>query len=565
MAQTIIGLDIGHYSVKAVRLEGGYRGFTILGFDEEILEAVHVDAGAIAHGDTDEVTPEQLEDAVHDAEDAALHTALLALRERGSLDGDVVVVAMPPDLVLSATMPFPFVESRALNAVIPLNFEERIPVPVNELVLDHFVVGQSAAEPGQFDVTVVAVKQEDLRVFLDIWQTGGVDPHQVVMGDASMAHLANHLLEDLSEPFALVDIGHKFTRVACLEPREDAAHSVGYLRSFQTGGHDVTLRLVEAFECTYEQAEHYKHTRGQLAMGTITMGAAAVKASDAMKRGLEPLLRELRRTLRAHASVRRAPVERIYLCGGGSRLRSLCDFMSEELGVPVEILPVAGEEFVGVDMADGAGALYAQGLALGLRDGLPSEKRLPLNFRQGRFEHEHARSWVREKMIGIVALGLCLLCALSSVLGTHYFEVTKRHDAAKVAMEMASKRLFGEKVTDASKIRKKLKGTGESASLVPSRSAYNHYYEVYSRIPSGLELRFYDLEVDLFRQIIKVNAETDSAASVDRFVESLEGNECFKGQVQKGATKSSGELVSFDLTINPKCPEQRAAESAKKK
>jgi hypothetical protein len=246
-------------------------------------------------------------------------------------------------------------------------------------------------------------------------------------------------------------------------------------------------------------------------------------------------------------------------------LGNLASYLADELGIPVEALPVAGEALAGLALEEGRGSVLALGLGLALREGLPPGERLPLNFRQGRFEHAEYRSWIREKILGIVALAACLVCALGGWLGSYYVEVAQRHDAAQAAMQSASKALFGEVVNDPGKIRKKLSGGGDATSLVPSRSAYDHYYQVYSRIPEGVELRFYDLEVDLFRQIIKVNAETDSAASVDQFVESLERDECFKGQVKKGATKSSGELVSFDLTISPKCSAQRLADANKKK
>jgi type IV pilus assembly protein PilM len=564
VAQTIIGLDIGNYSVKALRLEGGYRTFTVLGYDEEILDTVHVDIGAVTDGEG-EVTEAELEDAIHDAEDAALHAALTQLRERGSLDGDHFVVAIPPDLVLAATMAFPFTESKALSAVIPLNFEERIPVSVEELILDHFVVGPSASTPGQHDVTVVAVKYDDLSVFLDLWRASDVDPHHVVMGDAAMANLANYLLEDLTEPFAIIDMGHRFTRVGCFEPREEQPHGVGYVRSFQNGGHEVTQSLMRTFDCTYQQAEHYKHTRGKVAVDTITMGAAAVKASDAMKRGLDASVRELRRTFQAHATNRRNPVTRVFLCGGASQLGNLAPYLAAELGVPAEALPMASEELAAVEREAGSDAVMAQALALGLRDALPVEKRLPINFRTGRFRHQQAQSWVRERAVGVIVLAALFLCALGSVIGTHYMAVSERHDAAKAAMEKGSVQLFGEKVSDVAAVKKRLAGDDGGASLLPTRSAYDHYYAVYSLVPSGLELRFLDVEVDLFRQIIKVTAETDSAASVDAFVDKLQEDDCFKGQVQKGATNAIGEQVKFDLTINPKCADQRKAETKGKK
>jgi Tfp pilus assembly PilM family ATPase/cell division protein FtsB len=569
MSQIIVGLDIGHYSIKALRLRASYKGFEVLSFDEEVLDSVTA-APTLASPDeqdrdtTQGPSEQDLEDALHAAQDEALHTALVELRRRGALDGALTAVALPPDLVLSSRLRFPFTDDKQLNAVIPSDFEERCPVDIQQLILRHTLVGPSPVAEGLNDVLVAAVKSSDLDVFLDLWRAGGVDPHFVEMGDAAMLRLAPYLLRELREPFALVDIGHRFTRVICVEPLDDQRWAPGYIRSFQAGGQDVTRALAELLDCSSEDAEHFKHRRGFISVATLAHGVEEVKVSDAIKRASSPLVRELRRTFQAHLDERRKPVTQALVCGGGARLRGLLPFLHEELGLPFEPLPVAGDELAA--LPDAPRELMAQALALALREAPLPGPRLDLNFRVGRFEHKGARGWFQERVAGLIVIAALLLCALGALFGTRYFAASQQYDASKEALEATTERLFGEKTTSDKKVRDLLGGTQDDTSLLPKRNAYDFFFEVYSRSPADVKIEIADLDVDIFRQLIKVQAWTDSAGNVDSYVESLEQFPCFKGQVQKGSTNAVGDKVKFDLTIAPECPENKKPDkNAKKK
>jgi general secretion pathway protein L len=550
--QTILGLDIGHYSVKALRLRVTHRGFEALGFDEEIRDTV-----SALPEQQEGVSEAELRDALHEAEDEALTTALLELRGRGALEADRVCVSMPPDLVLSSRFSFPFSDPRQIQAVAPAEFEEVAPLPVSELLLRHHMVGPSVKQVGENDVLIAGVKQDDLSVFLDLWRSAQVDPHFVVMGDAVMLRLAPYLLKELTEPFAVVDLGHRFTRVVCVEP-DGGQWRLGYARSFQFGGQDLTRALAEVLRCSAHEAEEFKHKRGFVSAATLVMGMDDLKVSDTLKKAMEPLKRELRRTFQAHMQERRNPVTRLFLCGGTSRLRGLPAYLSDYLGVSVEPLPIAGAELSTLNLA--GAEVMAQALALALREAPSPGPQVDLNFRTGRFEHKGSKGWFREQAVGMFVLGALFLCALGSLFGTRYYAVTQQHAASQEALERTTQRLFGQKVTSEKKIRDLMGGSTDDGGLLPRRSAYDYFYEVYSRPAQGTKLELTSVDVDLFRQLIKIQATTDSAANVDPYVESLGGFECFKGQIQKGNTNATGEVVKFDLTIAPECPDAKKAD-----
>ncbi len=560
MSQTVIGLDIGHYSVKALRLSISYRGFSVLGYDEEILDTVlalpEAFDGAEAEPDDDLISDAALEDAMHDAEDAALHAALGELAARGSLDGDAIAVAFPPDLILTGRLSFPFNDPRQLEPIVPIEFEELVPVPMSELLVAHHLVGPSTTQPGFHDVLVTAIKREDLEVFLELWRDGGVDPNQVVMGDASLLNLASTLLPELEEPYAIVDIGHRFTRVACIEPSIQEGKPtprLGYVRSFQFGGHDLTSALKDALDMGYAEAERFKHHQGQLAINTAIVGVDDVRASDAMKRSLRALTRELRRTFQAHVAERRVAINRIFLCGGTANLRNLAPHLEEEIGVDVELLPIAAQELAGLTLPPGKAQTIAQSLSLGLREALPSNATVAINYRSGSYAHRASRGWLREQAPGIVVALACFFCALGSMFASEYYAIAQEEQALVLALEDATRNLFSEPMAP-DKIEGALGGSGDEAGLIPQRSAYDHFIEISNRIPEGSGIEFVDIDIDLYRQLIKIKAMASSAAVVDTYVEQLEGQECFKAKVQKGDTESIGDRVRFDLTIAPECP-----------
>jgi hypothetical protein len=272
-----------------------------------------------------------------------------------------------------------------------------------------------------------------------------------------------------------------------------------------------------------------------------------------MKHSLRVLVRELRRTFQAHLTERREAVTRLYLCGGTSRLRKLVPFLADELGVPVEMLPVSGEELVALEVGGDKGAAMAQALALGLCEVVPDTDSVNINFRRGAYEHSASQSWFREKIIGLVLIAACFFCALGSLFASKYYAIGLEEEALMAALEKSSIQVFDENLSP-EKVSKKLKGDGEEQNIIPNRSARDFFIEISTRTPKGMDIEFTDVEVDLYRRLIKVKATTTAASVVDSYVEALEGYDCFKGNVTKGGTESVGDRVRFDMTIAPECP-----------
>ncbi|MEO1271930.1 MAG: hypothetical protein AAFX99_27865, partial [Myxococcota bacterium] len=240
--------------------------------------------------------------------------------------------------------------------------------------------------------------------------------------------------------------------------------------------------------------------------------------------------------------------------GGCSRLTNLGQHLQAKLGggLPFAPLPVSSDELAGLT-GSGKSLVMAQALSLALRDVLPPGQVSEVNFRQGPFAHKRNRGWFREQLPGIIVMAICLLLAVLSLFGSRYFLIQKQLEASNKALTLATSQLFEEPTTNVATIKKKLNGADSGPSIIPRYSAYDYFYEVQSRLPQGLKVDLFRLDVDVYLQLIKIEGNTESAASVDQIVESLEKFKCFTGKIQKGNVDAAGEEVRFSLNIAPEC------------
>src|SRR5207249_4905292 len=102
----IVGIDLGSYSVKVVRLEPkGRGGFEVLGYGEALVPP-----------------PVDGSDAMASLADR--HSVALAeLKQRGQLDGDVYVTGLPGDGAAVRTLQFPFSDQKKIAEALPFALE----------------------------------------------------------------------------------------------------------------------------------------------------------------------------------------------------------------------------------------------------------------------------------------------------------------------------------------------------------------------------------------------------------------------------------------------------------
>jgi type IV pilus assembly protein PilM len=249
-------------------------------------------------------------------------------------------------------MRLPAIEDpKEMDAAVRFQAQEQMPMPLDQAVLEHQVVGGVPAEEGgsaQVDVVVVAARREMIRSFVEPLRRAGLDPVGV---DLSAFGMIRALAGSVAAEQADVPDG---TVLYCnLGDITNLAVARGRACLFTRVSH-VGLDAIGA-RLASERALSPEHTSQWLSyVGLETPlerlegdADTAVAARRALEEGVSSLVDELRLSLDYYGAQEGAvPVERIVVCGPGSALPGLAGRMEAGLGLPISVSrPVALSDF----------------------------------------------------------------------------------------------------------------------------------------------------------------------------------------------------------------------------
>jgi hypothetical protein len=129
---------------------------------------------------------------------------------------------------------------------------------------------------------------------------------------------------------AVIDIGHERTDVVVVYQNKAV-----FSRSIPRAGKQVTEAIARNWKLPFDRAEQAKHADGFVASNQEPPQSDAwAKISNVLIQELAPFSRDLRQTIAAcRAATGFSPLAAV-LVGGGSRLRGIGSYMSEQLGLP---------------------------------------------------------------------------------------------------------------------------------------------------------------------------------------------------------------------------------------
>jgi general secretion pathway protein L len=525
MAQRILGLDLGARSVKAVLLEGTFRGFTV-------AAARRVPLGAAEAG----------------APPAARHAAAVrALLEDRAFAFDVATVAFPGAGVSSNVVTLPFSDPRRIEQTIGFEVEGQIPFDLADVAWDWQPLG---VRDGQADLLVAVVRKEELGALLAALGEAGVDPRAVLPAGPAYASLfAAGVIPPAPRPEGappgtelLVDVGLERTSVTVI-----SAGACEAARTFAFG----TAQLARALGRELGIAE----AEGDLLVAAAAGGpplppeledrAADPRAADALRRGLAPLVREVRATVRTwRARVGQRPLERLLLAGEAARLPALAEELAAEGEGPVAPVALAGPGAEAIAPEDAPAFALALSLALRAQQGSRAPR---LNLRRGELAYTRDFQHLKGRIARLAFWGgLVLLLGFASA-GVKAFALSRQEAALDRALCDAQQRIIGRCYPNFEEAQAVLRGRGTPGAALPRVSAVDLFAELADRTPADVPLRFERIEVT--KDKLHLQGTTDAAENVDRIVAALKGSRCF-GDARSGGARRRGTEGKFEFSID---------------
>lgn len=522
MAQRILGIDLGTHTLKAVVLQSALRGVTPLKF-------LH--------------RPTPLNDDGTVASPELLAASILEMLKAHKLNAEFVVVGLPGDRVSSRIIKMPFKELRKIQQTIGFQIEGVLPFKLNQVSYDYQIITNT--DEGS-SLLVSSIRREILQSYLRAFKAVGLDPRIMTLSTLTYANLMGQVLSGASGSYAVADLGHSCTDVAVFN-----GGRLQFVRTISRGGRALTSALAAESGLSFAESELLKHQQGAIGAREGVGTGTQAKIAEIFHREVSPLVRELRRTLVTAGSGLDRP-QKLYLCGGTSKLKGLRGYLQKALDIKTERLPLESGPFAALSADKGELPLSAKPLATALRGA--QNRSGQINLRKGDYAFAGDFQFMKSRVIS-VAVGLFLILAAAIVLAVVKYNGLKSYETKqKSYLRFVTKRILGKeesefvvalnKLTAAKKVNKN--------PIIPTHTAFDYFVAISKNI--GKE------RVDVKKLVIglkRINmaGEVDAEGALDKIVGALNDFECFKKRVRVIESRANqlNKRFTFRILISPSC------------
>ena len=336
-SKSALGVDIGTSSIKVVQLRLDH-GRVVL----ETYGAIALGPYAgIEIGRATALPADKLAEALKDV-----------LREANVTTTDAAI-SIPYSSSLVSVLTLPASLEKQLAQVIPLEARKYIPVPINEVLLDWFVIsggGKNAGPNDKIQVLLVAIHNDTIAKFRSIASDASLT---VSFFEIEVFGAVRAALDHGIAPVAVVDMGAATTKFYVVERGViHESHIISH------GSQDGTLAAARSLNIPIADAEQRKRKFGLVGDPTVS---GNVQLKQSLELTLSTLLSELARTITAYEARTNQPLSALVLTGGGATLKGLKEFAQKSIQTELrladpfsktqapafleEILKEAGPEF----------------------------------------------------------------------------------------------------------------------------------------------------------------------------------------------------------------------------
>ena len=448
MAHRILGLDIGHRLLKAAVIDKTIRSTSLSALEMEPVAAPW--------------------------DEEARTAALRRLVQRVLRSDDVVVTGLPATLAMHRVLQFPFSDERSLRESVGFELDSHIPVPIEDVIVDHAVLRAESSEEMEADVLAVGIAHSVIGGRLRMLQAAGVEARKLTLVPLALPSVLG-LLPGMNEGSTmLLDIGATGSEAVFIEEGR-----VRLLRTLSMGSDAVRERFSSHFKVDADDGD-------LLITHTLLMPPDMEPEQpnehvllSATSEAIAPWLREVRQAMAVWSRGGRKGPDRIVLTGGMAGMRGLPEYLEAVLRVPVQTpsladLPIIeGQDTSAYDDA----CLTAVALAL-----QGTEYRAPqdMDFRQGEFAYEGDFKFLRKRLPQLAAFAVIAVCLLGVRTTIDFRALVHEQNRQMEQLRVFSKTLTGKEQRTFVKFKVELARPlpVDLASYYPDMSAIKAFDEV---------------------------------------------------------------------------------------
>lgn len=299
--KNLIGVDIGSYSIKVVKLKGAKGSYTL-----EAAACVKLPR----------------ESASDRLAVSGLISEIIRSRKVGGACAATVISGK--SLILRHIY-LPQMPEKDLKEAVRWEIRKEVAFPPNELVCD-YIIASAAAKTSENMLSIIAfaARKNDVEGTMNIFRDAGLELKVIdaVPSALTAAFDANNGWEE-GVNYAMLDIGEAKSTLAIFKNQR-----LGFAREISYGGADLTTAVAQGMNKDASQAEEYK-----IAFGLSEAQGGSPEAR-LLSQSLDGLSTEIHRSFDYYyAQFREGAVSKLFLSGGTSRLKGIEDFLTKAIGI----------------------------------------------------------------------------------------------------------------------------------------------------------------------------------------------------------------------------------------
>lgn len=312
LGSPLIGLDVGHGSIKAVRL------------------ASRRDSSLLYAGLVELASPE-MEMSSH-----RIAAGLASLNEDYRLSRQPAAVCFTQRPLVIHHLTLPAIPDAELQEALRWEAKKHFTCSLEELVVDYLVTGREGggAEGATVSVVLVAAERAALMADAEPLRSVGL---KVVAIDANplawMAAIQRRAPELLDGNVALVDLGAGKVDINMV--RNGA---LTLTRRIAGGGHEISNAIARELNVPYGAAELLKRQIGLENPKQALEKTRADRFAEVIKQEVNRLILEIQRSIEFYrVEYRQTTIQRLLLGGGTALLPGLRGYMASYFEAPIEV------------------------------------------------------------------------------------------------------------------------------------------------------------------------------------------------------------------------------------
>jgi type IV pilus assembly protein PilM len=460
MAQ-VVGLDIATSAVRAAEVDTGSNPPTLLAFGQ-----IGLPPGSIVDGEIQDLS--------------AVSDAIGRLWRNGQFASRSVVIGIAGLRAITREIDLPFVPDDEIDSAVRFQSEEVIPFPPDKTILSAQVLADFSAPDGTAmrRVLVAAAHRDLVEGVVSAVESAGLQVEGVDLVSSALVRALVDPANMSDSPEAIVSVGAGLTVVV--------VHQHGrpqFVRTVGIGGNATTAAVASALDLPLADSEALKRRLGE----PIPQVQAAERAARA---SMAELVGEIRNSIQYFASLPgRAPISRVLLTGGGSRLGGLVETLQSQVRIPVEVVSVLSrldlrkldqqpDQLAAID------AVATTPIGLALPEPNPSVQKfnlIPPEVIERTFKRKLKR---RSILIGATVLVLLVLGSVLQYLRYHFVQSDVRSATTQIAQLNADIPKYNEVVKATDELRQ---AQGQISDVSEdSVDWYAVLTELTARTPAGL-------------------------------------------------------------------------------